>query len=187
VRGLAAVLAVVLGVVTIVAVGQVRDELAESCPIGWDTATRVDAARKIVPPERREVESPLQEVELIGSSYQFDGSLEMHMHWAEAPRNPFQRPELGLSVTTFARDAVALAQLEARCIRATGVRGSWSRRAHGSDVLTQPLAGRVYRFDGACCGPEWPLDSMARLELLVVARGDLYRIDLGEMPVIGAD
>jgi hypothetical protein len=169
------------------AVRQIRDDLAESCPGGWDGATRIEAAKRFVPPERREIDSPMRDVELIGNSYQFDGSLMMHMHWAEAPRNPFQRPELGMSVTTFARDVAALEQLEARCIWATGEHGSWSRKAHESGVLTQPLAGRVYRFNGACCGPEWPPDSMAHLELLVAARGDLFRIDLGELPVIGAD
>ena len=186
-RGLAAVLAVVLGLIAIAAVGQIRNEFAESCPGGWDKATRVDASRRFVPPERRNVESPLRDVELVGNPSEFDGSLMMHMHWAEAPRNPFQRPELGMSVTTFAHDVAALGQLEANCIRATGEHGSWSRKAHRSGVLTQPLAGRVYRFDGACCGPEWPVDSVVRLELLVAARGNLYRIDLGDLPVVGSD
>ena len=180
VRVLAVVLAFVLLLVAIAAIGQIRHDLAETCPGGWDSATRVDAARGVASPVQRDVE-------LVGNSYQFDGSVTMHMHWAEAPRNPFQQPELGLGVTAFARDVEALDRLDPRCIRATGERGSWSRVAHKSDLYTQPLAGRVYRFNGACCGPDWPRDSLVRLELLLVARGDLYRIDLGELPVIGGD
>jgi hypothetical protein len=177
---LAVVLAFVLLLVAVAAIGQIRHDLAETCPGGWDSARRVDAARAVASPEQRNVE-------LVGNSYQFDGSVMMHMHWAEAPRNPFQQPELGLSVTAFARDVEALDRLDPRCIRATGEHGSWSRVAHKSDLYTQPLAGRVYRFNGACCGPDWPRDSLVRLELLLVARGDLYRIDLGELPVISSD
>jgi hypothetical protein len=86
---LAVVLTLVLLLVAIAAIGQIRHDLAETCPGGWDLARRVDAPRRVVSPQQRNVESPLPDVELVGNSYQFDGSVMMHMHWAQAPRNPF--------------------------------------------------------------------------------------------------
>ena len=185
-RWLAVVLALGLLLVALLAIGQIREDVAETCPGGWDTATRVDAARNVVPPELQNVESPFHDVELLGNSYQFAGSAAMHMHWAEVGL-PWTRPELGLSVTTFARNVQALELLDAKCIRASGRHGVWSRVAHQSDVLTQPLAERVYRFNGACCGPNWPPDSVVRVELLVATRDGSYRIDLGDLPVVPSD
>ena len=155
----------------------VRARVAETCP-PVEPATRLDPA-----------------VTTNGAWHFADVAVGSH-HYSLEPQvmadygayvRPFPWPEshrVGVSVTVGSTDEEAVRAWRTTCLRVVHHDEAVERPAvMDRDVLTRGDGFR-YRFDGACCYPEWPPADLVDVEMTVVVAGAPFVIRLPGVPIV---